>query len=88
MLPFIQATIERSSGVSDYGMGRESEVLGQNATWRGTQAIIQEMMVRMDGYIKRKVQMLKPALFKASNAPAPFTFSAERILRFHCLHTV
>lgn len=62
MLPFIQATVERTSALSDYSQGRESETLGTSATWRGTQAVLQEMMIRIDSYIKRRCNALKYSL--------------------------
>jgi hypothetical protein len=61
MLPEIQADIERSSAISDYNQGRESQN-NEAPTWRGTAAILQESMIRIDSYIKRAANLMLPTL--------------------------
>lgn len=61
MLPFIQSNVERASAISDYNQGRESDN-NESPTWRGTQAILQESMIRLDSYIKRAANQMKYTL--------------------------
>lgn len=58
MLPFIQSNVERASAISDYNQGRESDT-NKAPTWRGTSAILQESMIRLDSYIKRAANQMK-----------------------------